>query len=66
MTRIEIESSILKAVKAELSQWMSTESEIDNAYEYETKAVETGMRIARHILEQSQGRIPKSRNQKKT
>ena len=65
MTRIEIESSILKAVKAEVSEWMSIESEIDNAYDYETKAVETGMRIVRHMLEQSQGRMPKSRNLKK-
>ena len=65
MTRIEVEKSILKAAKAEISEWMSIESEIDNAYDYETIAVEAGIRIVRHMLEQSQGRMPKSRNLKK-
>lgn len=66
MNQEQIKQSILKAVSDELDQWLSIESGITSGYEYETKALEIGQRITKTMIEKSLGKLPKSRNQKKT
>ena len=65
MSKIGIEERILSQVKTEVQYWLSIESEITDAYDYETKYEEIARKITQKILQETMGHIPKSRNQKK-
>lgn len=66
MNKIEIKKSILKTVEQELEQWLEQEPHITSGFEYETKILEIGGRVAKEIMIQSIGKLPSSRNQKKS
>jgi hypothetical protein len=66
MKKIEETNSILKTVSEELTIWFNEEGSIRSGSEYEQRILEMGQRITKAILIESIGKIPKSRNQKKT
>jgi hypothetical protein len=66
MNKIEVKNSILKTVEQEVSQWLDQEPHITSGYDYETKLIEMGRRITKEIMVQSMGKLPGSRNEKKT
>ena len=66
MNKIEIKKAILKTVEQKVDQWLEEEPHITSGFEYETKILEIGRRVAKEIMIQSMGKLPASRNQKKT
>ena len=66
MKEIEITNSILKTVSEELSTWLKEKDSITSGYEYEDRVIKMGQRITQEILLRTMGKVPKSRNQKKT
>ncbi len=65
MSKIGLEERILSQVKTEVQYWLSIESKITDAYEYETKYEEVARKITHKILQETMGTLPGSRNQKK-
>ena len=65
MNKIEIKKAILKTVEQKVDQWLEQEPHITSGFEYETKILEIGRRVAKEIMIQSMGKLPASRNQKK-
>lgn len=57
--------AILNAVKDEVKDFVNTESEIKCPIEYELRLLEVGMRVAKALMTETHGKIPKSRNLKK-
>lgn len=66
MKKVEATASILKTVNEELSVWFAQEESITSGYDYETKILEMGQRISQAIMKESLGKVPRSRNEKKT
>lgn len=66
MKEIEITNSILKTVSEELSIWLKEKDSITSGYEYEDRVLKLGQRITQEIFIMTMGKVPKSRNQKKT
>jgi len=66
MDKIELKDSILKAVEQEIDQWLEIEPGIESGLEYETKLLEAGRRMTKALLVHSMGKLPGSRNEKKT
>lgn len=65
MDKAIIRASITRELKSEIDNWLATEPTLKIGYDYETQAIEAGIRFARQLIEKSQGKMPKSRNQKK-
>jgi hypothetical protein len=64
-TREAILESILRSVKAEVSQFLADEPEIKCPIEYEKRLIALSLTFGKSILENTQGQAPKSRNLKK-
>jgi hypothetical protein len=64
-TKDKILESILRNVRTEVSDFLDQESSIKCPIEYETKLIELSRNFGKSLLENSQGKIPKSRNSKK-
>ena len=62
----QIVSSILRTVETELTEFFEGQSHISCPVEYEKRLIDLSRSYARSILEQSQGKEPKSRNSKKS
>ena len=58
--------SILSVMRTKLEAYMEEESTITDPIEYEDKLLAIGQQFSIEVLESSLGRIPKSRNQKKS
>ena len=52
-------------LKAELEAWQREQEDQHDGYEYEKSFVELWQRLGRQVLQESMGKLPKSRNQKK-
>ena len=61
----QIAASILESIKQEVEEFVKTESEITDALEYEEKVLALSRKFAKELINQSQGKLPKSRNSKK-
>lgn len=61
----EILDAILRSIRTELKEFLDAESKISCPIEYETRVIEMSRNFGRSVIEQSQGNLPKSRNQKK-
>ena len=61
----QIAASILESIKKEVEEFVKTESGITDALEYEEKVLALSQKFARELINQSQGKLPKSRNSKK-
>jgi hypothetical protein len=64
-TKDQILDSILRSCRTELSTFLDQESSIKCPVEYELKLIEMSRNFARTVINESQGKIPKSRNKKK-
>lgn len=61
----QIVESILGAIREEIEEFVKEESKITDPVEYEEKVLALSKRFAKELINQSQGKIPKSRNSKK-
>jgi hypothetical protein len=61
----KIVETILENVKQEITQFVEIQPTITCPIEYEMKVLSVSQAIARQLIEQSQGKIPRSRNLKK-
>lgn len=64
-TKEEILDAILRSIRTELSDFLEIESKITSGFEYEARVIEMSRNFGKAVIEQSQGKIPKSRNLKK-
>lgn len=64
-TKEAILESILRRVKAEVSQFLDDEPEIKCPIEYEKRLISMSLLFGKSIMENAQGQIPRSRNLKK-
>lgn len=62
----EIVDSILESMRAELTQFVDEESQIKSSLEYEERVLELSRKFAAGLITKSQGKMPKSRNSKKS
>ena len=62
----QIVESILDAIREEVTEFVSKESEITDSVEYEEKVLALSRKFAKELIGQSQGKMPKSRNSKKS
>ena len=63
-TKDQILDSILRSCRTELITFLDQESSIKCPVEYELKLIEMSRNFARTVINESQGKIPKSRNKK--
>jgi hypothetical protein len=61
----QITDSILETVRKEVNEFVETQSEIKSSLEYELRVWEVAKVMAREMIRQSSGAVPKSRNSKK-
>lgn len=61
----QIVNSILESLRQEVEEFVKTESAITDSKEYEEKVLSLSRKFARELINQSQGKLPKSRNSKK-
>lgn len=66
MKNKEIVDSILESMRAEVSQFVEDESKITSALEYEDRVVELSRKFASGVITGTQGKMPRSRNLKKS
>ncbi len=52
-------------LQAELEVWHQSQTDQQDGYEYERSFVELWRKLGQDVLQESMGRLPKSRNQKK-
>lgn len=60
------EVKIAELVKKEVSAWFSSQQNQTDGYEYERTFVECWRSVGRKVLQESMGKIPGSKNEKKT
>jgi hypothetical protein len=58
--------AILRKVRIQLESFMSDEPTITDPIEYENKLLNLGTSLSLEVLLESRGKMPKSRNQKKS
>lgn len=58
--------AILESMREELTEFMEQESQITSATEYEERVLELSRKFAMGLISKSQGKVPKSRNSKKS
>lgn len=61
----QVVESILETVRKEVTNFVETECQITSSIEYEEKVLEICRQFGRGLIEQSMGKMPKSRNSKK-
>ncbi len=61
-----IVDSILEAVREEVTQFVKTQDQISSSIEYEEGLLDIGRQFTLGLLEESSGKLPKSRNSKKS
>ncbi len=52
-------------LQTELEAWHQSQTDQQDGYEYERSFVELWRKLGQDVLQESMGRLPKSRNQKK-
>lgn len=57
--------SILETVRADISEFVEQEPDIECPIEYELRVLEIGRKVSRNLILISQSKMPKSRNSKK-
>ena len=65
-SKADIVEAILESMREELSQFMDEESQITSSTEYEERVLELSRKFAQGLITKSQGKMPKSRNSKKS
>jgi len=62
----QIVDSILEAVREEVTQFVETHDQITSSLEYEERLLDIGRQFTLGLLCKSSGKLPKSRNLKKS
>ena len=62
----EIVDAILESIREEVRQFVEEESQITSLTEYEGRVLELSKKFAVGLIAQSQGKMPRSRNSKKS
>jgi hypothetical protein len=60
------EQQISELVKEEVAKWFESQQSQTNGYEYEKTFVECWRAVGQKVFQQSLGKIPGSKNEKKT
>lgn len=60
------EQQIAEMVKTEVTKWFSSQRDQSSGYEYEKTFVECWRDIGQKVFQQSLGKLPGSKNEKKT
>ncbi|NTS43114.1 hypothetical protein HRG84_19670 [Flavisolibacter sp. BT320] len=63
--RSRIKEAIMQRLSEEVDLWLDQEPTLTSGYDYETEFIGLGRRLNRIVLEESLGKVPKSRNGKK-
>ncbi len=58
--------AVLESMREEVAQFMEQESQITSSTDYEERVVELSRKFAAALITKSQGKMPKSRNLKKS
>lgn len=66
MENNEIVDSILESMRKEVAEFVATQSQITSSTEYEEQVVELSRKFAAGLITKSAGKMPKSRNSKKS
>lgn len=66
MKNKEIVDSILESMRSELSAFVDQQGEISSSVEYEERVLALSRKFANDVILKSQGKLPKSRNSKKS
>lgn len=61
-----IADAILESMREELTQFIEEESQITSSLEYEERVAELSRKFAFGLINKSQGKMPRSRNSKKS
>jgi len=62
----QIVDSILEAVREEVTEFVETQDQITSSLEYEERLLDIGRQFTFGLLAKSSGKLPKSRNSKKS
>ena len=62
----EIADAIWESMRKEVEKLIEQESQITSSIEYEERVVELSRKFAQDLIAKSQGKLPKSRNSKKS
>jgi hypothetical protein len=62
----EITDAILESIREDVAQFVEQESQITSSTEYEERVLELSKKFAVGLLSKSQGKMPGSRNLKKS
>lgn len=62
----KIVDSILESMREELTQFVEAQGEISSSIEYEEQVIKLSKQFGAGIIAKSQGKMPKSRNLKKS
>ena len=62
----ELTKILLSSIEAELQQWAEESQQIKDGYEFEDRLLVRMRTIGKILMEQSVGKVPKSRNEKKS
>ena len=65
MEKEQIVENILASLRSEVSAFVSEESDITDSIEYEERVLAISRKLARTLITQTKGKLPKSRNSKK-
>ena len=62
----EIADSILESMREEVTQFVANQSQVRSSVEYEEQVFELSRKFAAGLISKSMGKMPKSRNLKKS
>ena len=62
----KLAEAIWESMREEVVQFIEQESQITSSMDYEERVVELSRKFARDLIAKSQGKMPKSRNSKKS
>lgn len=66
MEKEALKQAILQSVGEEIDKWLDKQQAITTGYAYETELLKTTRTVNKIILEKSVGKLPGSRNEKKS
>lgn len=61
-----LKQAILQSVGEEIDKWLDKQQALTTGYDYETELLKTTRTVNKIILEKSVGKLPGSRNEKKS
>ncbi len=66
MEKEQLKQAMFSAISSEVDQWAEESQQIRDGYEFEGRFLLRMRNISKILMEQSVGKVPQSRNQKKS